>query len=335
MRDKKANSGAKKASAALDYKLRVVDLLENFAHSVSRMASMESLPLNSRAEGDNRSVVFSVLPLLLGKLKKSQHSAALKQLNDKLYRVVLKEICEMREWPAMAGHARVLFKAFRNVAAFATRGNPTKEFAAVVQGSLVVLTRVLSQEKLLPSGLLAAELLKVARFCGTRKNLRFLTVDKFFAPMWKRMPETVVQLFPSLAEALGDKEWTQHARGATVAGMIDFLLRGGKSHLLQEPSQVAGCVQSLERAFLASLRFENGKIKPQALAKTVGEVRTVYVDLLSDPRLGAVEKSQLYNALPLRSEVAEALTAVMAKYPQASKLKTQGSKLIKLFHLEE
>ncbi len=335
MKEKKANSGAKKASAALDFKLRVVDLLENFVHSLSRMASMEALPLTSRAEGDNRSVVFAVLPLLLGKLKKTQHSAALKQLNDKLQRVVLKEVCEMREWPSMAGHARVLFRALRNVAAFATRGNPTKDFAALIQGALVVLIKVLSHERLLPPGLVVAELLKVARFCCTRKNLRFLTMDKFFAPMWKRVPETAVQLLPALAEAAGDKEWTQHARGAAVAGIIDFLLRGGKSHLLQEPGQVVGCVQSLERAVLAWLRFESGKSKPQALAKTVGEVRTVYVELLGDPRLGALEKSQLYNALPLRGEVAEVLTALMAKYPQASKLKTQGDKLIKLFHLEQ
>ncbi len=333
MKEKKANSSTKKATAALDFKLRVVDLLENFAHGVSRMASMDVLPLASRVEGDNRSVIFTVLPLLLGKLKKTQYSAALKPLNDKLSRVVLKEICDMREWPSMAGHARVLLKALKSVLAFATRGNPSQELVALIQGSAAILTKVLAKERLLPAAVAREEYVKVAHFVCTHKNLKFLTMERFLSPLWKRIPETAVTLFPLIAEASGSKEWTQHARLSTLMGLIDFVLRSGKSYLLQDPSQVVACVQSVERAFLAWLRYENGHTKSQTVANLVTQVRSVFVDVLCEPRLGAMEKSQLYNSLPLRNEVAESLNAVVGKYQHASKLATQAEKLIKLFHL--
>jgi hypothetical protein len=108
MKEKKAQT--KQTTSALDFKLRCVDLLENFVHSVSRMSSMDSLPFSSRVEGDNRSVVFTVLPQLIRKLKKIQHSSSLKPLNAKLRRVVMQEICDMRDYPTMAGHGRVLLK---------------------------------------------------------------------------------------------------------------------------------------------------------------------------------------------------------------------------------
>lgn len=140
MREKKNQS--KKTSSALDFKLRCVDLLENFVHCVARMSSMEELPFDSRQPGDNRSVVFVVLPLLVAKIKQSQHSGALKPLHDKLRRVVMKEICAVHSYPSLAGHGRLLLKSLRSLLVFASSGNPTQEFAALLERAVALLAKV-------------------------------------------------------------------------------------------------------------------------------------------------------------------------------------------------
>lgn len=65
------------------------------------------------------------------------------------------------------------------------------------------------------------------------------------------------------------------------------------------------------------------------------QARSAMVESLSDPRLGKVEVSQIYNYLPLRSEVAQALDAVVAKHAQSTKLAQAAHKLKKIFHLQE
>lgn len=109
----------------------------------------------------------------------------------------------------------------------------------------------------------------------------------------------------------------------------------GKSHLIAHPTLVLGCVQSLERVFLSWLRFESGKTKLNAAVQAVTQVRNAYLESLSDPRRGNVEKSQIYNCLPLRSEVAQALDGLLEKHAQSSKLSQAAKKLQKLFHLED
>lgn len=109
----------------------------------------------------------------------------------------------------------------------------------------------------------------------------------------------------------------------------------GKSHLIAHPTSVLGCIQSVERMFLSFLRYETGKTKLNAVVQAVTGVHGAFVEVLTDPRLGNVEKSQIYNCLPLRSDIAQALDALIAKHAQSTKLAQAAKKLKKLFHLEE
>jgi hypothetical protein len=245
----------------------------------------------------------------------------------------------------------------RSVLDFASAGNPTQEFASLLEKATAILVKVwcffflfffffffflnfiskqvMSRENLLAANVACDVFLKPIEYCCTRKNLRFLSLDKFFLPIWKRVPDVAVLLFPRIAEKSGSNNWTQPARLAAVLSIADFVLRSGKSHLIQHPTLVVGCVQSLERAFLTWLRFENGKTKSVIAAQLVVSVRSAYFDTLTDDRLGGMEPSQLYNALPLRSDVAQALDALVLKHAQSTKLQHAAKKLKKLFHLQQ
>ncbi len=241
----------------------------------------------------------------------------------------------MHSYPPMAGHGRMILKSLRAVMVYASSGNPTQEFAALLERTIAVLVKVLSRDNLIPLNVICETFLKPIEYCCTRKNLRFLSLDKFFLPIFRRVPDVGCALLARIAELSGGASWTQPARLAAAVTCAEFVLRAGKSHLIAHPNAVVGCIHSLERALLAWLRFETGKTKLAAAVQAVTVIRTAIVETLCDPRLGKVEHSQIYNYLPNRSEVAQALDAVVAKHAQSTKLVQAARKLKKLFHLEE
>lgn len=113
----------------------------------------------------------------------------------------------------------------------------------------------------MPLSAVCDEFAKPIEYCCTRKNLRFLTLDKFYLALFRRVPELGAALLSRLAEASGGSGWTQPARLANALLCSEFVLRAGKSHLIAHPATVLGCVHSLERALLAWLRYETGKTK--------------------------------------------------------------------------
>jgi hypothetical protein len=265
MREKKNQS--KKSSSALDFKLRCVDLLENFVHCVSRMSSMDALPFEPRSIGDNRSVIFTLLPQLIAKIKKTQHSGSLKPLYDKLRRVVMK-VCTRKETTTTSDVWFFVFAAGNlrdSKLSFHVRSRPSaaeksscrhgvckhgksdariclcfgasnynsrqgKKRKSPFFGGLFNFVQVLSRDNVMASSAICDTFQKPIEYCCTRKNLKFLSMDKFFLPVFRRVPDVGTALLPRVAEWSASASWTQPARLSAVLAGSDFVLRSGELH---------------------------------------------------------------------------------------------------------
>ena len=317
-RDSK-NERKKNAMVSMEFKLRVVELLDIFASALGRMAAMDAdtLPLKSKADGDNRCVIFDMLPTILGALKTLQFSTQHQVLYQKLERVVLKSICDVQKWPSLADYKRRLVKDLKQVLSL-IQGNPTPAFVILVSRCASLLTKILTREQLLKTKDETSKLFaRVISFCGTKKNLRHMDFEKFFGPFWLRVPEAGILMLPVMAESAASNTWLPRARTSCLALAVDFLKRSGKAHFLAATDGSSSLIKSfhaIEQMFLALLRTEKAdpKMKPKALVTYIGEFRDLLTKTLCDSRMtsGQITPLNVYNQSQHRDEICKILREI-------------------------
>jgi hypothetical protein len=319
----KKEAASTKKDGEMEFKLRVVDLLEHFARCLPRVATLQPAPFPPAGEDDNRAILFEVLPALLEKLKKTQHTKSVQMLNQKLTRIVTNCICEIRECPALTGHEQGVNAALRKLFHFAARGNPTEYMLELVERCVASLIRLLNRDSLLDMDLVREGFVEVLHFAGTKKHLAALNVEKFLLEIWKRCPETGLKLLPALAEASTDKRWSQVSRVRVLNAMADLVMKHGKLGLIKDAELAVPAVQSVERVLLAWLRYEvvaeGEKVKPTkvaVLATSLGHLRGC-IRVLLDPRVTGSRYTlqTVFETLPNRSDVIECLNKLLARYP--------------------
>lgn len=335
-------SVGKKAAGRNDveFKLRVVDLLEHFARALPRIATLDPPPFASGAEDDNSAVVFVVLPQLVEKLRVTQHSKALATLNHKLTRVVVQTLCGLREWPRVAAHAVAVNAALRQLLALVARGNPSAYLLSVVERAVPFLIKVLSREGVLDMDSLRAGFIQVVAFAATKKHLAALNIERFLLDIWKRSPEAGLRVLPELAEAASAAAWSQVARTRVLGAMASLVATHGKVCLLKDATLALPAVRSVERMLLAWLRFEAtapADAKPPKVAVLAGNLAHLIsaARVLTDARVLGPRYTQatVCDAFEQRSQLAEALAKLRARHTtiaNAPKVQAQATRFLAL-----